>query len=198
MQKLGLNLLEEALSLLAESTEEQPEQHWVVCGGSSLLALGLVRCTTTRDVDVLARVEPEGLLTAKPQPEWLASATEQVRKQLGLMENWFNTGPSDDTFFRFGFPEGMTERLTPRDYGPKKNLRISFISRVDQIFFKLYATADSGTGRHYEDLQDLQPTGEELLAAARWTRSQDPSDGFHFVLGEVLKALGHESLIAQV
>jgi hypothetical protein len=114
------------------------------------------------------------------------------------MENWFNTDPSDDSFFRFGFPEGMAERLIARDYGPKKNLRISFISRRDQVFFKLYATVDSDMGRHYEDLQDLQPTAEELLAAARWTRTQDPSEGFLFVLGEVLKALGHESLVAQL
>lgn len=114
------------------------------------------------------------------------------------MENWFNTGPSDDSFFRFGFPEGMVDRLVPREYGPYKNLRISFISRRDQVFFKLYATADSDMGRHYQDLVDLKPTAEELLAAARWTRTQDPSEGFLFVLGEVLKALGHEPVIAQL
>ena len=198
MRMLNASLLDEALSLLAESTEDRPEQHWVVCGGSSLLALGLISRTTTRDVDVLARAGPDGLITAKPLPAWLARAAEQVRKQVGLMENWFNTGPSDDSFFRFGFPEGMAERLIAREYGPKKNLRISFISRRDQVFFKLYATADSDMGRHYQDLQDLQPTAEELLAAARWTRTQDPSEGFLFVLGEALKALGHESLIAQL
>ena len=198
MKMLNATLLDEALSLLAESTEGHPKQHWVVCGGSSLLALGLISRTTTRDVDVLARAGPDGLITAKPLPEWLARAAEQVRKQLGLMENWFNTGPSDDSFFRFGFPEGMAERLIAREYGPKKNLRISFISRRDQVFFKLYATADSDMGRHYQDLQDLKPTAEELLAAARWTRTQDPSEGFLFVLGEALKALGHESLIAQL
>jgi hypothetical protein len=198
MRKLNSNLLEEALNLLAESTEDHPSQHWVVCGGSSLLALGLVSRTTTRDVDVLARVGPDGLITAKPLPEWLTNAADQVGKQLGLMENWFNTGPSDDSFFRFGFPEGMADRLIARDYGPKKNLRIGFISRRDQVFFKLYATADSDMGRHYQDLQDLQPTAEELLAAARWTRTQDPSEGFLFVLGEVLKALGHAPIIAQL
>ncbi len=198
MKKLNTDLLGEALNLLAELTIEHPPQHWVVCGGSSLLALGLVSRTTTRDVDVLARFESEGLITAKPLPAWLVEATNQVRNQLGLLDNWFNTGPSDDSFFRFGFPEGMTSRLTPREYGPGKNLRISFISRHDQIFFKLYATADSDKGRHFEDLVDLQPTAEELLAAARWTRTQDPSEGFLFVLGKVLKELGHEPLIAQL
>lgn len=198
MKKLDTKLLDEALNLLAELTADHPPQHWVVCGGSSLLALGLGNRDKTRDVDVLARVEPDGLITARPLPDWLYKAAEEVRSQLGLMENWFNTGPSDDSFFRFGFPEGMAERLIPRSYGPDGNLCISFISRYDQIFFKLYATADSDMGRHYEDLQNLQPTAEELLAAARWTRTQDPSDGFLFVLGEVLKALGHESLIAQL
>lgn len=198
MKKLDTKLLDDALDLLAELTADQPPQHWVVCGGSSLLALGLVRRTTTRDVDVLARVEAGALITAKPLPAWLIEAAEQVRKQLGLLENWFNTGPSDDSFFRFGFPEGMVARLIPRNYGPEENLRISYISRRDQVFFKLYATADSDKGRHYEDLLDLQPTAEELLSAARWTRIQDPSEGFLFVLGEVLKALGHESILAQL
>jgi len=193
MKKLNSELLDEALSLLAELTVEHPPQHWVVCGGSSLLALGLVRRTTTRDVDVLARMEAGGLITAKPLPDWLLTAAKKVEAQLGLMEKWFNAGPSDDSFFRFGFPEGMVGRLVPRDYG--SNLRISFLDRHDQIFFKLYATADSDKGRHYEDLLDLAPSEEELLAAARWTRTQDPSQGFLFVLGKVLKELGHASLI---
>ncbi len=198
MKKLDISMLNEALNLLAESTEDQPTQHWVVCGGSSLLALGLVNRTTTRDVDVLARIEPDGLITARPLPDWLDKAADQVGKQLGLMDDWFNTGPSDDSFFRFGFPEGMAERLIPREYGPNQNLRISFISRYDQVFFKLYATVDSDQGRHFQDLKDLQPTAEELLAAARWTRTQDPSEGFLSVISDVLKALDHESLIAQL
>jgi hypothetical protein len=138
------------------------------------------------------------LITAKPLPDWLARAAREVAAQLGLMENWFNTGPSDESFFRLGFPDGLADRLTPRDYGTKGNLRISYIGRLDQIFFKLYATADSDMGRHYEDLLDLQPMAEELLAAARWTRTQDPSEGFLSVLSQVLKALGHESIIAQL
>lgn len=193
MKRLDSDLLDEALSLLAELTAEHPPQHWVVYGGSSLLALGLVRRTTTRDVDVLARMEAGEPITAKPLPDWLLRAAKNVAAQLGLMEKWFTAGPSDDSFFRFGFPEGMVERLVPRDYG--SNLRISFLDRRDQIFFKLYATADSDKGRHYEDLLDLEPSEEELLAAARWTRTQDPSEGFLFVLGKVLKELGHESLI---
>jgi len=34
------------------------------------------------------------------------------------------------------------------------------------------------------------PEDEELLAAARWTRTHDPSEGHRMVLGRVLSALG--------
>lgn len=196
MNQIDQEMLGKALGLLAELIEDQEPQHYVVCGGSSLLALGLVRRTTTKDVDVLASLENDELVTARPLPEWMFKAVRQASKDFGLMENWFNTGPSDDSFFKFGLPEGIIERLTTCDYGSK--LRISYISRYDQIFFKLYATADSGPGRHYQDLQDLGPSAEELLAAARWTRNQDPSDGFLFVLGEVLKSMGHAPLIDQL
>ena len=45
---------------------------------------------------------------------------------------------------------------------------------------------------------ELHPTRDELLAAARWTRIQDPSEGFLFVLGQLLKELGHADLIDNV
>lgn len=196
MRKLDFERLEEALALLAELTQGQPPQHYVVCGGSALLALGLIRRTATRDVDVLARVEGASLMTANPLPDWVVKAVEQIQVHLGLPEKWFNTGPSDDSFFRFGFPAGMADRLQSRDYGP--SLRISYISRYDQVFFKLYAAADADQGRHYHDLQDLKPSEEELLAAARWTRVQDPSEGFLYVLSNVLKGLGHETLIERL
>ncbi len=196
MNKIDQNSLTEALELLGELIEEKPAQHFVVCGGSSLLALGLVQRTTTRDVDVLASVENGKLVTAKPLPEWLRQAAGKVRVDLGLMENWFNTGPSDDSFFRLGFPSGIEERLVTRDYG--STLRISFISRYDQIFFKLYATVDSGPGRHFQDIQDLTPNREELFSAARWCRSQDPSEGFLLVLGQVLKYFDHEFPITEL
>jgi len=198
MSKIGTELLNRALNLLGEVIEhsEQPKQHFVVCGGSSLLALQLVSRTATRDVDVLARLEDKKLVQAKPLPDWIVEAAESVRSELNLPEDWFNTGPADDSFFKWGFPQGIEERLTPKDYGPA--LTISYISRYDQIFFKLYAAADTGPGRHYVDLTELRPTSEELLAAAHWTRIQDPSAGFLFVLGQLLKELGHADLVDQL
>ena len=196
--KIDQQRLEIALRLLGELfvARERSSEHFVVCGGSSLLALGLVRRTTTKDVDILARLENGQLVQAKPLPESVREDAEDVRSQLNLPANWLNTGPADDSFFRLGFPEGLAGRVTTRNYGPR--LRISFISRYDQIFFKLYAAADQDAGRHYQDLQDLQPTADELLAAARWTRLQDPSDGFLFVLGELLRHLGHGNLVDQL
>ncbi len=187
--------LDKALGLLGELlvARQRHAQHFVVCGGSSLLALGLVRRTTTRDVDILARMEDGNLVPAKPLPDWLLEDARDAGTELGLPEGWLNTGPADESFFRLGLPEGLAGRVTTRDYGAL--LRISFISRYDQIHLKLYATADQDAGRHYQDLQDLKPTAEELLAAARWTRTQDPSDGFLQVLGRVLAALHHGDLI---
>lgn len=192
--KINQERLHQALSLLGEllALRERPNEHFVVCGGSSLLALGLVRRTTTRDVDILARLAEGRLTEAKPLPDWLLEDAEEVREQLDLPEGWFNTGPADESFFRLGFPEGLADRLTTSDYGAK--LRISFISRYDQIFFKLYAAADQDMGRHFQDLQDLKPTADELLSAGKWTRTQDPSDGFLLVLTELFRHLGHGNL----
>jgi hypothetical protein len=196
--KIDHTTLDAALGLLGEIlvSRDRPAQHFVVCGGSSLLALGLVRRTTTRDVDILARMEEGELVTAKPLPDWLHEDARDVGVELSLPEGWFNTGPSDDSFFRFGLPEGLAGRVTTREYGPR--LWISFISRYDQIHLKLYATADQDAGRHFQDLQDLKPTADELLAAARWTRNHDPSEGFLQVLGKVLEALNYGNLVHQL
>lgn len=56
----------------------------------------------------------------------------------------------------------------------------------DNPHLKLHATADHGGGRHFADLQALEPSHAELVTAARWTRTHDPSEGFLSVLNEVL------------
>jgi hypothetical protein len=47
-------------------------------------------------------------------------------------------------------------------------------------------------------LKKLSPTADELLAAARWTFTQDVSAGFRLIVGEVLQALGYGNLIEQL
>ncbi len=67
-----------------------------------------------------------------------------------------------------------------------------------RFFLKLHAAVDRDGGRHLQDLLDLKPTASELLDAAKWTRTQDSSDGFRLLLGEMLKHLGHADLVAQL
>jgi hypothetical protein len=198
MRKLTAGTLNQALGLLGELlvARNHPEQHFVVCGGSSLLALGLVQRTTTQDVDILGKIEANRLVSPRPLPAWLRQAADDVRQQLDLPADWLNTQVADETLFKCGLPEGLQGRLTPREYGAR--LLISFISRRDQIFLKLHAAVDRDGGRHLQDLVDLAPTADELLDAARWTRTQDPSDGFLFNLRALLKHLGHDPLNAQL
>lgn len=90
----------------------------------------------------------------------------------------------------FGLPEGFLSRATRRDHG--EALVGWYASRLDQIHLKLYATVDQGPGKHEADLRALDPTPDELLAAARWTRTHDPSEGYRSVLVRVLAAFGVE------
>lgn len=198
MRQITPDTLDKALSLLGEllAARNQPHQHFVVCGGSSLLALGLVSRTTTQDVDILARIDASGLVTPRPLPEWLLTAAGEVGRQLDLPDDWLNDRVAEETLFRCGLPDGMQQRLTSKNYGAR--LSISYIGRRDQIFLKLHAAVDRDGGRHLQDLLDLEPTAEELLDAAKWTRTQDPSKGFLMLLGEMLKNLGHEKLVAQL
>lgn len=198
MNNIEKELLNEALELLGEVLAQRghTSENFVVCGGSSLMAMDLVSRTATRDVDILARLEPQGLVQAKPLPDYIVEAANDVRLELDLPSGWLNTGPADDSFFRLGFPEGIEERLTAHSYG--EALTLYYISRYDQIFFKLYAATDQGPGKHYADLKELKPKRDELLAAARWTRRQDPSDGFKLMLAGLLKELGYGDLTDQI
>ena len=111
----------------------------VVCGGTALAALGLLN-RTTKDADVLGAVEDtdEGLRIKKLDkfPEWLVKSSEKVERDFALPENWLNLGPASQ--IETGLPPGFTERLVKKNYG--EYLTVYFISRTDQIYFKLYAT----------------------------------------------------------
>jgi hypothetical protein len=157
----------------------------VVIGGSALLALGLVQ-RATRDVDVLAVAGAEGLVPADPLPPALAQARDRVAQDFGLPADWLNPGPTE--LLRFGLPEGFLSRVETRTYGPA--LIVRYAGRLDQIHFKLYAMVDQGAGRHEADLRALEPTPDELLRAARWTRTHDPSEGFRLELEAALVHLG--------
>ena len=188
--------LDSALSLLGAlmGSRKRPALHLVVCGGSALIALDLV-ARATRDVDVIATLEGDHLLCARPLPDWLLADADDVRQELGLPRQWLNDGPADPSLFRLGLPQGFEQRLHPRGFS--EALKISFIDRIDQIHLKLYAAADQG-GRHFTDLKEIRPTAEELLAAARWTFTQDPSEGFRTGIIAVFNALGYAGIVDQL
>ena len=159
----------------------------IVVGGSALLALGLVD-RPTKDVDLVGLTEGGTLRPANPLPADLIEARDRVARDFGLPVSWLNDGPAD--LIRFGLPEGFLDRVERRDYG--RFLTVLFASRFDQVHFKLYATVDQGPGRHEADLRALEPTKQELLAAARWSRTHDPSEGYRSQLIQVLRILGVE------
>lgn len=178
----------ELLAALGEQlAQRETRVELVVIGGSALLALGLVH-RATRDVDVVALLVSGDVADPRPLPESLLEAAERVRNDFDLPADWLNAAPA--SLLDFGLPQGFVERLESREYGPA--LVVHFASRTDQIHFKLYAMVDQGAGKHEADLVALAPTPDELLAAARWTRTHDPSDGFRQELVSALSYLGVE------
>ncbi|MGH2861998.1 MAG: DUF6036 family nucleotidyltransferase [Solirubrobacteraceae bacterium] len=180
--------LDELLVALSEQLEQLGQCYeLVVVGGSGLLALRLVD-RTTKDVDVVALREADLLRKAKPLPTELGYARDRVARDFGLAEDWLNPGAAD--LMDFGLPDGFLGRVHTQAFGDA--LTVHFASRLDQIHFKLYALVDQGLGKHDQDLRALEPTHGELVQAARWTRTHDPSPGFREMLGRALRYLGVE------
>lgn len=181
--------LDGILHALAEQLQSlgAAPQEIVVIGGSALLALGFTT-RATKDVDVVALAEGGELRSAKPLPLDLQTASERIARDYGLDQDWLNPGPTD--LILWGLPQGFMERLTRREYGP--SLSVHFASRLDQIHFKLYALADHGGGRHETDLRVLEPSERELVEAAKWVTTHDPSPAFRTMLTEALRTLGVE------
>ena len=179
-----------ALMLLSEQLElrESPITELVVCGGSALIAQHLVS-RTTQDVDVVAMMAEGNLVSAEPLPEYLLKSSERVAEMMGLPDDWLNNGPASQ--FTMGLPPGFAERLSRVQVGAR--LIVYYISREDQIYFKTFASVDRG-GYHISDLKALSPTDEEIRNAALWCMEQDVSEGFRFVMREMLIQTGWENV----
>jgi hypothetical protein len=111
-------------------------------------------------------------------------------------DTWVNNGPA--SLFDFGLPQGFEQRVTVRRFGP---LEVHIPGRVDLLAFKLYAAVDHSGNRnnkHLRDVQDIEPTPDELIQAARWTRTHDPSEGYKGELVKILASLGVEVSDADV
>jgi hypothetical protein len=178
--------LDEALSLLGALLAERGQTvGLLIVGGGTLLLLGIVD-RPTADVDVLGLASPAGYVKATALPDFLVTAVRDVADTLGLGQGWLNTGPAD--LMDLGLPPGLAGRVSVRDYG---GLQIHLVARDDLIFFKLYAAVDQGErSKHFADLGALAPAPTQLLDAARWTRTHDPSPGFHGELLRILALLG--------
>jgi hypothetical protein len=186
-----LDLALESLEIRLAENHASPVEI-VVCGGSALILTEMVP-RTTKDVDVVAMIRGGVLSSPDPLPDDLRLASTEVAEDLGLAPDWLNNGPSkgEGGLFQMGLPFGFAQRLLSRRYGA--HLTVHFIARVDQIHFKLYAAVDRG-GYHVEDLQALNPSPDELTAAARWAMTHDVSEGFAMVVKRLLRNLGYEDV----
>jgi len=187
--------VENVLGALGEQLEQITKDTFelLVCGGSALNILGLVE-RDTRDVDVLAYVKRGekgeiSIIKADPLRPELSAAASKVARDFNLPDNWLNAGPASAV--DFGLPDGIMERVITRRFG--KKLTINFLSRYDQIHFKLDAAVE-GTGKHLDDLSALEPTADEIEQAARWCMTHDVSEGFKQSLKGLLDHLGFKDV----
>ena len=194
MKTIDISKLNEALQLLNEQLilTDAPATEIVVCGGSALIATGLVP-RTTQDVDIVALIQSNVLIDSEPLPDYLINAADNVGTILSLPADWLNNGPASQ--FQMGLPPGFQERLTTVVVG--KKLTVHYIGRYDQIFFKTFASANRG-GYHVSDLKALNPAEDELIAAAKWCITQDTSEAFRMILKDMFKQLGWQNVSEQI
>ncbi len=167
-----------------------------VCGGTALFALGLV-LRTTKDIDVLGTVSKEhGVISVRKIdkfPDFLIKAAGIVQRDFRLPARWLNKGPTSQV--ESGLPQGFEERLVEKPYG--EYLSIYYISRRDQIYFKFYAAVDRDD-YHEDDFFKLNPSEEEIHAAAKWVLTQDVSSGFKLMMKNFLRRNGYESISEKI
>lgn len=181
------------LRALSEQLEHigSPDIEITICGGAALNATRLVT-RTTRDVDILF-VAPEE--ERENSLAFLRRAAAAVAKDFNLQENWLDEQPMNINIGEL--PAGLFKRAARRDYGGV--LRVLYISRIDQVFLKLYASAyRDRQSVHVSDLLALKPTSGEIEAASRWAMAQDVSDEFRVVLADMLKQLGFDDVAAGI
>lgn len=180
---------DDALAALGALLEERGEHHtFLAIGGGSLLLLGLID-RPTADLDVVGVPADGGYRRLDRLPAAVADAVREVGGAFGLRADWVNTGPAG--LVDFGLPPGLGGRVHKRRFGA---LELHLPDRVDFICFKLYAAVDQ-TERvqpHFQDLRAMAPTERELVTAARWTRTHDPSPGFLHELERILGLFGVE------
>jgi hypothetical protein len=189
MASIGKTQLETALRALGGLLEARGLHYEVVLiGGGNLILRGLVTRPATKDLDLLGQWTVDGIKPMRPMAEPLRIAVLDVARTYGLANDWVNLGP--ESLLDLGLPGGFVGRLERYDYG---GLVTWLAGRFDMVCFKLYAAVDQGPrSRHLQDLTELRPDRDELLAAARWTVTHDPSPGYRSLLVQTLRRLGQE------
>lgn len=191
--------IENALELLNKELEAKGSLHnnIIVCGGAALIITDLID-RTTKDIDIIGLLlvvdGKTKIIESKPLPISIVESSNRVAIDLKLDKNWLNSGPSD--IVKYGLPEGFEKRLIKKKYG--EALTVYFVSRLDQIHFKVYAATDTGPGRHLNDLIGLNPTADELESAAKWVKTQDPSEDFRIILKEMLQYLSYGNVAEKI
>ena len=189
MTSIGRTQLKTALRALGELLEARGLHYEVVLiGGGNLILRGLVTRPTTKDLELLGEWTVDGIKPMRPMPEPLRVAVVDVARTYGLASDWVNLGP--ESLLDLGLPAGFLGRLERHDFG---GLVTWLAGRFDMICSKLYAAVDQGSRSwHLQDLRELGPDRDELLAAARWSVTHDPSPGYRSLLIETLRQLGVE------
>lgn len=152
---------------------------------------------TTKDIDILGTVSEEhGKISVRKIdkfPAFFIAASKAVQQDFGLPDGWINKGPASQV--ESGLPHGFEERLVKKQYG--NYLSIYYISRLDQIYFKLYAAVDRDD-YHTDDLFQLNPSQKEIEAAAKWVLTQDVSIGFKSMMKDFLRKHGYEVIAKKI
>jgi hypothetical protein len=178
--------LETALEALGELLADRGESYELVAIGGGALSLAGLIVRSTEDLDLVALIEEEDLVTAEPLPPALAAAISDVAKVRGLHPNWINGEPTG--LLTHGLPDGFLERCSRRSFGA---LTIHFADRFDQIHLKLIASSHPHD-KHHRDLEALNPTELELRAAVSWARTQVHGEGAELELRAILATFGVE------
>ena len=180
-------LLERALAVLGSVLRARGlEYEIVVVGGSAMLLRDLVP-RVTPDVDIIAMVR-SGRYVPPRLPNELLDAVADVGTNLGIGEDWLDSGPGD--MLSGGLPPGFDERTKRFDYG---GLVVHVADRVDLVSLKLFAVLDKGmSSKHFQDLKALDPSLQELTVAIEWLRRRYEGEDWPEKVEAVLLALGVE------
>ncbi len=188
--------LEGALAALGDVLAYRGEAYEIVLvGGGDLVLRGIVS-RSTKDADIVGqRLDDGSIVALRTLPDAIARAVSEVADAHDLASDWLNVGP--ESLLELGLPAGFEDRLTARHYG---RLTVWLAGPYDLVCFKLYAAADHwpSQDRHLDDLRALGPTEADLLSAARWSITHDPSPAFRSQLAAVLAHLGVEDADARL